>query len=81
MKFCHKLARKSLKFRLTHLVDIHSNAALGTSKRNVDHRCFPGHEGSERTDFIEIDLWVVAEPTFHWTPRVVVLNPIAGKCR
>ena len=46
-------ARDALQFAIGKHVRIADDAALGAAERDVDHRAFPGHPGSQRAHFVE----------------------------
>ena len=58
---------------------IANHAALGPTKRNVDHGAFPGHPTGQSADFIKRDVGRIADAALSWPARNRVLHPKSGE--
>ncbi len=72
-------ASHALEFALRHLFGVADDSALGSAKGNVDDGALPGHPGGEGADFIESDIWGVADAAFGGAAGDGVLDPVTGE--
>ena len=61
------------------LAGIDRHAPLGAAVGNVDDRRLPGHQGRQGSDFVKVDLGMVAKASLERATGIVVLHAVANK--
>ena len=72
-----RVIRSSSRWRELQRID--GNAPFGAAVGKIDDGRFPGHQRRQRTDFVQIDLRMVAQAALHRPARIVVLHPVADE--
>ena len=72
---------QSLQLRPGECLGVDRDPSLAATQRNVDHCGLDAHPGSERLDFVEVDVRVIADAALVRPAGRVVLHPVAGEDR
>ncbi len=79
VNFVDEFARDPLDFAQAEPAGIDGDPAFRAAVGDIDDGRFPGHQGRQSANFVEIDFRMIAQPPFHRPARIVVLHAIADE--
>ena len=70
-----ELASNSFLFLAAEFPRVDADTAFGSTIGNIHDSGLPGHQRSQRADFVQIDLPVITQTALHGSTGVTVLDP------